>query len=47
MRRKKISNTREGKRRPCMADEKKNGHGAAVAAKPVKKDKVRLLLADD
>src|SRR3954464_9475511 len=48
MKKRKISSTREGKRRPCMIDEKKNGHSAvATATKPVKKDKVRLLLADD
>jgi len=37
-----------GRKRQFMAEERKNGNGvAAVAPKAVKKDKVRLLLADD
>src|SRR5947208_12536211 len=38
----------EGRKRPHMSEERKNGNGApVVASKAVKKDKVRLLLADD
>src|ERR1039457_2337291 len=36
-----------GRKRQQMGEERKNGNGAAVASKAVKKDKVRLLLADD